>query len=71
MPAGIRMVPGLSPEAHVALMFETLLDLIAATNATNGAPLFTVAAFTSAYNTAVDRADSLMRRNGNRMTYGT
>ena len=70
MPVGMKMIPGLSPEGHVALMFETLLDLIAATNATNGAPLFTVAQFTTAYNSALASAESLTRRNGNRMTYG-
>jgi len=66
----MKMIPGLSPEGHVAIMFEVLLDLIAATNASNGAPLFTVTAFTAAYNAALGSAEALTRRNGNRMTYG-
>ena len=70
MPAGIKTIPGLQPEQHVHLMFEVLLDLIAATNATNGVPLFSVAAFTASYNAKLASYASLMVRQDRRMTYG-
>jgi len=69
-PADVRTIAGLQPEQHVHLMLEVLLDLIAATNATNGVPLFSVAAFTASYNAKLSAYASLMVRQDRRMVYG-
>jgi hypothetical protein len=70
MPVGIKTIPGLQPEQHVALMLEVLLSLIASTNAAGGSPLFSVAQFTAAYNAALPNYASLLVRQDRRMTYG-
>ena len=64
-PVGVKTIVGKSPEEHVGLMFEALLNYLASVPSP-----FTIAGFNAAWEDVRANHGTYTERQGKRMTYG-